>query len=212
MPFDANDPETKEALAAAIAEAVGKLESKNRELLTELRKAKKGAEVDPADVERLEAELDAARTQLADANKALKTATKQAEDDRKALEGERGFVSSLLVDNGLTAALTEAGVKNPAHLKAAAALLKSSAKVEVAADDTGARRALVDGKPLGDFVKTWAASDDGKAFVAAPANSGGGAAGGTKPGAGAVKGDMGGDTAARHARINEMKAQAGITE
>jgi len=195
MPFDPNDQDTKDAITAAVEEAVTGLKDKNRELVGKLKKASAGSEIDPADVERLETERDTLKAQLGEAQKSLKTVTKQAEEAGKALDSERGFVSSLLVDNGLTAALTEVGVKNPAHLKAAAALLKASAKVEVAADDTGARRALVDGKPLADFVKGWAAGDDGKAFVAAPANSGGGAAGG---GSGvAPKGNMAGTPAER---------------
>lgn len=210
MPFDANDPETKEALAAAVADAVGKLESKNRELVAELRKAKKGAELDPAEVERLEADLEATRAQLADANKQLKAEKKAAEDAGKALEGERGALQSLLVDNGLSAALLEAGVKNPAHLKAAAALLKTSNAIEIVAGDGGVRTAQVGGKPLAEFVKSWAAGDDGKAFVAAPVNTGGGAAGGGAGAGGNVKANMGGTAEERRARIEQMKSEAGF--
>jgi hypothetical protein len=177
---------TLEELQAEVARLSGELTAvtaNNKKLVGELRAAKKGAEVDPAEFERLENELSTVQGQLADANKALKTANATAEKATKELDAERGYTSSLLVDGGLTSALTEAGVKNPAHLKAAAALLKTTAKVEVTTGEGGARTAMVDGKPLADFVKGWAAGDDGKAFVAAPGNSGGGAAGGGTGGA-----------------------------
>lgn len=208
MPFDANDPDTQAAIQAAVDAAVEPLKANNKKLVGELRQAKKGAEVDPADIERLETELDATKAQLAEANKAAKAATKAAEDATKALEGERGAITSLLVDQGLQSALLESGVKNPAHLKAAAALLKTSNKIEVVAADDGTRTAQVGGKALGEFVKGWAAGDDGKAFVTAQVNTGGGAAGGGKGGAAAdPKATMGGDAAARHARIEQMKAE-----
>jgi hypothetical protein len=153
MPFDANDPETKEAVAALIAEAVGKLETKNRDLIAELRAAKKGREIDPAEVERLEAELEASKAQLADANKQLKAANKAAEDAAKQLDGERGFTSSLVVDGGLRQALMDAGVTNPAHLKAATALLKGAGAIEVKTEADGSRKAYVGDKALGDVAK-----------------------------------------------------------
>ena len=48
------------------------------------------------------------------------------------------------------------------------------------------RIAKVGDKPLAEFVKAWAVSDEGKAFVDAPGNSGGGAHGGGS-GGGEVK-------------------------
>lgn len=214
MPFDANDPEALAAIQAAVDAAVEPLKAHNKKLVGELRQAKKGAEVDPAEVERLETELETARTQLADVNKQLKTANKAAEDAGKALDGERGALQSLLVDNGLSSALLEAGVKNPSHLKAAAALLKTSNAIEIVAGEGGVRTAQVGGKPLADFVKGWASGDDGKAFVTAPQNTGGGAAGGNAGagGGGNTKASMGGDAAARHARIDQLKAEAGFGE
>lgn len=202
MAFDANDPADQKILEEAVTAAVAKLDKKNKELQSELRKAKQGAEIDPADVERLERELETATNQLAEANKQLKTVSKQAEDAAKALEGEKGYTSKLLVENGLNAALLESGVKNPAHVKAAAALIRTSGQIEIAAEGE-TRVAKINGKPLADFVKEWAGSDDGKAFVSAPNNAGGGAPGGQQGGAGTPPvGNLGGTPAERVAAIN----------
>ncbi len=181
--FDPKDPDTIAAIEAAVTTATEKLEAKNQQLVTEKRKLQKDATIDPADFAALERERDTLTAQLATANKDLKTAQKAVVDSGAALTGEQTFNQRLLVDAGLNAALLEAGVKNPAHLKAAAALIRSSNKVEVKADGDN-RSAVVGDKPLADFVKAWATSEDGKHFVAAPANTGGNANGG--PGAVAV--------------------------
>jgi len=44
--------------------------------------------------------------------------------------------------------------------------------------DGDTRVAKIGDKSVSDFVKDWAASDDGKHFVSAPANGGGGSQGG----------------------------------
>jgi hypothetical protein len=183
MAFDPNDPADKKILADAIAEATGKLETKRDELIAELRAARKKGEIDPKDMERLENELDAVKGQLTEAQKAAKDATKRAETAEKSLTAEQAATQRLLVDQGLTAALTEAGVTNPVMLKAAAAMLRGE-KIEIATDGDN-RVAKIGDKLLGDHVKAWAAGDEGKAFVNAP-NNGGGGAGGSGGGSGKV--------------------------
>ena len=173
--IDLNSPEVKAAIAAAVEEATGPLAAKNRELLTELKTAKKGQQVSPEEVSKLEDQIEALKGELTTAQKTAKTATADAEKARKALEAEGAAVQKLIVDNGLTDALTKAGVTNPVHLKAAKALLGS--QVQVAADGEQ-RVAKVGDKALSDFIGEWAKGDEGKHFVAAPNNSGGGAAGG----------------------------------
>jgi hypothetical protein len=183
MAFDPNDPADKKILADAIAEATGKLESKRDELIAELRAARKKGEIDPKDYDRLESELDEVKGQLSDAQKAVKDAAKRAETAEKALTSEQAATQRLLIDNGLTAALTEAGVTNPIMLKAATALLRGE-KIEIAVDGE-TRVAKIGDKLLGDHVKAWAAGDEGKAFASAP-NNGGGGAGGSGGGGGKV--------------------------
>jgi len=176
--FDPKDPADIKIVQDMIDAAVEPLAAKNKELLGEVKKAKKGQEIDPAEFAALETERDGLAAKLKEADKALKVATTAAETANAALQGEQGFNHGLLVDNGLMSALTENGVKDPALLKAAAALLKASNKIEVVVDGT-ARTAKVGDKSLADFAKAWAGSDEGKAFVAAPGNGGGGAPGST---------------------------------
>ena len=184
MAFDPNDSEAKkaikEAVEAAVNEATAGLVAKNQELLGKLKKATKDAQIDPAEHQPLQAELDATQAKLTDAIKAANTATTEAEKIKKAYETESKVAHNLLVENGLTTALLEAGVKKPAYQKAAKAML--AGQVVLTADGEN-RIAKVGDKLLADFVKTWATSDEGKAFVDAPGNSGGGAQGGGTGGA-----------------------------
>jgi len=184
MPFDPNDKETKAALKAAadeaateaVEEAVSGLKAKNTELLGKLKKAQKDATIDPADHAALQAELDTNEVALAKAIKDLKIATTESEKHKTAHTAADKTVYELLVDNGLSAALLDAGVKKPAYQKAAKALLASQ-KFDF--EGEGADRvAKVGDKTLAEFVKTWAAGDEGKAFVDAPVNLGAGALGG----------------------------------
>lgn len=204
--FDPKDAADVALLDERIAEALEPLQAHNKKLLGELKTAKKGATIDPADFTALEAERDGLAAKLKDADKALKVATTAAEQTAEALKGEQGFNHGLLVDNGLMTALAEAGVKNPAHLKAAAALLKQAGGIEVKVDGA-TRKAMIGDKPLSDAVKAWSQSDEGKAFVQAPANGGGGAPGGSTGGGAPLKptaGNIGGNKAERTAAIASM--------
>jgi hypothetical protein len=175
MAFDVNDPDTKAAVKAAIDEAITGLQAKNTELLGKLKKATKDAQIDPAEHQALQAELDATTAKLTEAVKLAKTATTEAEKIKKAYETESKVAHNLLVENGLSSALLEAGVKNPAYQKAAKAML--AGQVVLTADGEN-RVAKMGDKLLAEAVKAWAVSDEGKAFVDAPTNSGGGAHGG----------------------------------
>ena len=205
MAFDKNDPEIKaaikEATEAAVAEAVEGLKAKNTELLGKLKKAQKDATIDPADHAALQAELDAAQTALADAQKAAKDAMKEADKIKKQYETESKVAHNLLVENGLSSALLEAGVKNPAYQKAAKAMLAGQVVLQA---DGETRVAKVGDKLLKEFVAEWSKSDEGKAFVDAPGNSGGGATGGGK-GVSADALSKIADPAARLAAINAAK-------
>lgn len=173
MPF--STPEAKAALQEAIETATAPLVAKNKELLGELKEARKGKTIDPATVEALETKIESLTGELATANKAAKDALKTADTATKALTAESGFTSKLLIDNGLVGELTKHGVTNPVHLKAAQAMLRG--QVQIVADGEN-RVAKVGDKSLADSIKEWAASDEGKFFVMAPNNSGGGAGGG----------------------------------
>lgn len=82
----------------------------------------------------------------------------------------------------LNEALAEAGVTDPVYYRAARALLKDQLKV--VEDDDGTFSVLAFDpemqieRPAVDFIKAWSESDEGKAFVGARANAGGGGDGG----------------------------------
>ena len=179
MAFDPNDADAKKAIKdaveAAVTEATSGLVAKNQELIGKLKKATKDAQIDPGEHQALQAELDVTQAKLTEAMKAAKTATTEAERIKKAYESESKVAHNLLVENGLSVALLEAGVKNPAYQKAAKAML--AGQVVLTADGE-TRVAKVGDKLLAEFIKAWAVSDEGKAFVDAPGNSGGGAHGG----------------------------------
>jgi hypothetical protein len=215
MPFDINDPETKAAVKslvdAAVAtaktaaeESASALQENNRLLVKQLREAKKGQEIDPTKHAALEDKVSELEGQLSaatkDAQKASKEATAQLENLTKQLNSENGFTQKLLVENGLTEALVKAGVS--AHLlPAVKAMLKDQVKI-VAEGDT--RKAVVGDKPLADHVSAWALTDEGKHFVTAPANSGGGAAGGAGGKGAEVKVIAAGDKAAFGDNLAEL--------
>lgn len=174
-----DDDDIQARIDAAVEEATSGLKANNKKLLADLKKAKQGGEIDPADVERLESELETLKTQLTEANRSLKTATTAAEKATNDLKAEQAHTERLLITNGLAEALGAAGVKDPMLLKSAAAMLRDDHKPVVTAD--GEKRvAMIGDKPLADFVKGWALGDEGKSFVAAADNNGGGAQGSGK--------------------------------
>lgn len=177
--IDLTAPEVQAAIEAAVEAATAPILAKNKELLGELKKAKKGTEVDPQVVTDLEAQVEDLQGKLTEANKAVKTATTNAEKATKALSDEQGFTTRLLADNGLSDALVKVGVNNPAHLKAVKAMLQGQVQIVTEGDQ---RIAKVGDKALADHVAEWAKSDEGKHFVTATANSGGGAQGGQSQG------------------------------
>jgi len=181
---DLDDAEVKAAIKEAVDAAVKPLAEKRDELLNEVKQLRKGKQVSPEDLEKLEAERDQYKDQAEKLAKDLKAANSNAEKFGKELETEKSFTQRLLVENGLTEQLTKAGVTNPAFLKAASAILASQVQI---VPDGDKRVAKVGEKPLADFVGEWAKSDDGKHFVSAPNNSGGGSGGNGNPSGGAKK-------------------------
>jgi hypothetical protein len=158
----------------------------------EKRKAEEAKARENKDVEALErqyqAKVDAAEAKLATA-------------EEKASAADKRYADSIS-DSGLKTKLTEAGVK-PELLNGAAALLRSTKKVEVGDDGS----ISVDGEKLGDFVQGWSKSTEGAGFVA-NGNAGGGASGGERDKGGADKGgdktvkpDLGGSKDERVAAI-----------
>ena len=175
MSIDLNAPEVQQAIKDAVDAAIQPLAAKRDELLGEVKKLRKESAIKPEDLEAVEKERDEYKAQFLTAQSDAKKFKADAEKAVKALEDESAFNHRLLVENGLTDELTKAGVTNPAFLKAVKSTLSQQVKVVTEGDQ---RIAKAGDKSLSDFVKEWAASDEGKHFVQAPANNGGGAQGG----------------------------------
>ncbi len=169
-----DEKDLKQQIADAVKEATDALAAKNRELLAELKTAKKGQEIKPEELEKLQAKIESLETDLTTAQKSAKEQTKLLEKAQTELQAENGFTSKLLLDNGLTEALVKAGVSAPL-LPAVKAMLSSQAKVIA---DGESRKAMIGEKDLTAFITDWAVSDEGKHFIQAPQNNGGGANGG----------------------------------
>jgi hypothetical protein len=149
------------------------LQAKNQELIDKNKKLMKGQEIDPQTVVDLEAQIDKLQSDLAVSQKSGKESVKTLETLQGQLKAETGFTQKLLIDNGLTDELVKNGVA-PQFLPAVKAMFAGQAQI-VAEGDT--RTAKIGDKSVSDFVKEWAASDDGKHFVKAPENGGGGSQG-----------------------------------
>ena len=173
-----------EAKLADAQKSIEALSAKNKELLDEKRQTKSGAErqlMEAQDrISELEGQLTKAQTDAKKAADKFATDLKTAQD---VAASKSATLSKLIKDEGLARELLSAGVKNPAHLKAAQAMLREQVAVDeekgeayvMLKDDKGVETR----KSLGEFVKMWGASDEGKAFVMIPGSSGSGTSGGS---------------------------------
>lgn len=198
--IDLNSPEVKEAIKAAVEAATGPLVAKRDELLGEVKKLRRESQIDPAELEKVEAERDELKQRLAETERNATKAAKELEAATKRLADTEGAYANTMRDAALTAELTKAGVTSPALLKAAKALL---AEGVVVVDEDGRKAVKAGDKPLTDFINEWASGDEGKHFIAAPAISGGGAQG-ARGGTVINKGDLGGAKTDRVAAIAKM--------
>jgi DNA repair exonuclease SbcCD ATPase subunit len=149
-------------------------ERANQGLKADLAKAKakaKGAEIDPEAHAALQTQVEELQGKL---EKVTKDSTKQIEKLTQQLTEKDGAVSKYLIDSQLTDQLAKAGVK-PEFMDAAKALLKSQAAIKA---ENGEYTALIGDKAISEAIKEWASGDQGKHFIAAPDNTGGGAKGG----------------------------------
>lgn len=196
MAYDPKDSADKKIvdklIADAIAEAaadtdneihepaIARLKAKNLELIDKLRKAKGG---EPADIERLETELETVRAELKTANKSVKDLTKERDTFKTTAESETNASRKFIVDQGLTEHLVANKVPSQ-FLPAVKKLLADQVTIK---QDGENRVAMVGDKTLGDFVKAWSQGDEGKNFVTATVNGGGGSPGGKASGNGTSK-------------------------
>lgn len=176
------DAQELEAKLSEAQKSIEKLTEKNRELLEEKRSTKSGAERQLMEAQDRIAELEASLSKAQ--VEAKKSGDKLAADLKAAQDiaaSRLNLLQSKVREDGLRQSLLESGVKNPAHLKAAIAMLKDSVQVDESKLDAFVIAKGPNGadtrKPLTDFAKEWAASDEGKAFVMVAGSSGGGSNG-----------------------------------
>lgn len=163
--------------------SVEALTESQKGLKADLAKAKakaKGAEIDPEEHANLQTQVADLTERLA---KAEKSGKGEVEKLTKQLQEKDSALTTYLVDSQLTDSLAKAGVL-PQFMDATKALLKSQATIKA---DNGQYQALIGDKPIAEAIKEWASSDNGKHYVKAPDNGGGGANGGEGGGAGGIK-------------------------
>lgn len=206
--IDTDTDEGKAALQKLIEDATKGLAAKRDELLGDQKKLKDSMKAVQAQLDKLAEEKEAAEAAAAaksgDFEKikaSLETKAKKENEELKTkLERSTGLLNQTLLDKGLAEALIKANVATQ-HLPAVKALIKTTAKAEIV-DKDGEAVATFDGKPIEEFVSTWAQGELGKHYIAAPSNGGGGANGSNGGGkANTDKGNLGGSKAERVAAI-----------
>lgn len=178
------DKAVNDALAK-IQASVDKLETKNDELVGEVRKYKQQAraasEIKPEDLQAAEDRADKAETALADATKQIKTLTTERDKAVSALETEQGAARTYALEAELASAIAEGNVV-PGLVPGFKAMMAGTAKAELV---DGKYSVTIGDKPARDHIKSFLDSDDGKAWRAANHNSGTSAPGGRGIGGGA---------------------------
>jgi hypothetical protein len=173
---DLNSPEVKAAIQAAVDAAVQPLIAKRDELLGEVKTLRKGKQIAPEDLDKLEAENEVLKGELTKATSALKTANKTAEDATKKLEYEVGITNKSTVETSLTEAFLKAGVNDQDYIDLLKAKHSSLAKVIIEGES---RKVMFGDKDLDAYMTEWKSTDAAKKFIAADKNTGGGAGGGS---------------------------------
>lgn len=176
---------------------VAGLKKKRDELLAENRKLKNGGNEDAAKLAeenaKLQEQLDSQAKELKKSGESLKKLeadkAKVEQEFGTKLAGEQAAINRLLVEEGLTKGITQIGITKPAQVAAVRALLKEKGILSVEAEGDvrkAVAKLMKDGKEtkldLDAYLKDWATSEEGKEFVPAAQNQGGGAGGGTGKG------------------------------
>lgn len=183
MKIDTDTEEGKAELQKLIDNATTGLKNKNEELLGDQKKLKKDMGDIQSQLDDLKAAKEAAEEEAAnksgDVDKIKATLeakfAKERDDLTKKYDTASARLNQTLIEKGLTDALVKANVAAQ-HLPAVTALIKATAKAEIA-DIDGNPVATFDGKAIDEYVSSWAQGDQGKHYIAAPNNGGGGAGG-----------------------------------
>lgn len=187
MMIDTESPEFKEKYMAIVdhEKATEGLVNKNKELLGKQKKLKE--QLDAFD----DMTPDEVRGKLTQLDDLIKTGAENEENYKRLLKEQTdnlnkqitkltkenaeidGQFKNMLVENNLTKSLVDAGVAK-SFIPAVTAMLQPKITIE---NDEGSRSLKINGEGVQDYIKTWSQSDEGKPFIAAPGNSGGGAPG-----------------------------------
>ena len=162
--------------------------------LVKLKAKAKGAEIDPEAHAELQNKVEILQAEL---DKVGKLSKKQLDELNGQISAKDAALTKYLIDSQLSDGLAKAGVK-PEFMDAAKALLRNGATIKA---ENGEYSALIGDKAITEAIGAWASSDQGKHFVAAPVNSGGGGQGGGNGGGSQKAGDFGGDKQSRLAAI-----------
>lgn len=176
------------------AEATG-LEAKNKQLIGKLKTAN-------ASLTSLQDRLDALEAAQNDAADTTKSEVEKAEGklqriiDKLTTQNQKlsTTLATKTIDGAVSAAIAKAGV-----LPEYVGMLTKALKADASMNDDG--EAIADGVSFDDYLGTYFASKEAKAFIAAPQNSGSGAAGST---AKAMTFGSEPKTAEEFARFNEL--------
>lgn len=172
--------EELQAKVAELTEALSAQAEANKGLKADLTKAKaelrKGQEIDPNEYAALQTQNDELKAKLTAVDKDLKKVLTERDTALKTLETESAVTINMQRERDLTEALSSINVTNAINLKAAKAMLAAQVQVVTEGDK---RITKVGDKALGDYLKEWANTDEGKHFVSAPNNNGGGSQGGS---------------------------------
>lgn len=181
--IDTDTEEGKAELQKLIDKETEGLKAKNNELIDKQKKLKDEMksfqdQLDDIKEAKEKAEEDAAKKSgdVEAITKSLEAKyTKKISELEGKLTDSSSKLNKIVIDQGITEALTKAGVA-PQYLDAAALLIKHNSKSEVLELD-GKAIAHLDGKPITDFVSEWTQGESGKHYVAAKQNGGGGSDG-----------------------------------
>ena len=173
--------EELQAKVAELTEAQEALTATNNGLKADLKKAKyelsKGQTIDPAEFSALQTENETLKSKLSEYDKTVKALTTERDKAVKTLESESKITIEMQRDRDLTEALSSINVTNPISLKAAKAMLAAQVQVVTEGDK---RITKLGDKPLSEALKEWGATDEGKHFITAQNNNGGGSKGGSQ--------------------------------
>lgn len=194
MTIKLDDPEVVAAIEAASAASNAAIERKNKELLASIKALKTQVAafdgLDADEVKRLKELAEESETAKARAAGEFEKLEKRMKDAHRAeiekrdaqLQKQQEQIHKLVAADGLQRVMNDVHVADE-YRDAVSALMLPRIKVDAEGD---VLKALLDDQPLTDALKAWAGTDQGKHFIKAQGNSGGG----SRPGNG--KGGKGG--------------------